>query len=120
MYVSVHAWALAYAAACACAHRFPPHPVVQLFSFLLELLVSSMAFKTFLNGPCLILRRYIVQYIGLGSTGEGGPDEEDGLMAVLHSAFIVQEYINGGTLKKMVLEQVRALPLGCARSPFVA
>jgi hypothetical protein len=54
-----------------------------------------------------------VQYIGLGSAGEGELDKEDGLRDVLHSAFIVQEYINGGTLKHLVQEQVRSSFVCC-------
>ena len=57
--------------------------------------------------PC----RYIVSYIGVGGSGEMSLRNADSARKVLNSTFLVQEYVEGGNLRKQVLEQVCCLAL---------
>ena len=50
--------------------------------------------------------RYIVSYIGVGGSGEMSLRNADSARKVLNSTFLVQEYVEGGNLRKQVLEQV--------------
>ena len=50
--------------------------------------------------------RYIVSYIGVGGSGEMSLRNADSAKKVLNSTFLVQEYVEGGNLRKQVLAQV--------------
>lgn len=61
------------------------------------------------------MQRYIAEYIGQGNFSplvvEVASMTAKEAQTMLRSTFIVQEYINGGSLKDVVLSQVRS---GCA------
>ena len=52
-----------------------------------------------------------MSYIGVGGSGEMSLRNADSARKVLNSTFLVQEYVEGGNLRKQVLEQVRSLAL---------
>lgn len=51
--------------------------------------------------------RHITKYIGVGGKHEGSLRNAEQAKQVLSSTYLVQEYIDGGNLRKQVLEQVR-------------
>jgi len=54
----------------------------------------------------LLLHRHITKYIGVGGKHEGSLHNAEQAKQVLSSTYLVQEYIDGGNLRKQVLEQV--------------
>lgn len=52
--------------------------------------------------------RHITKYIGVGGHMEGSLRNAEQAKEVLNSMYLVQEYIDGGNLRKQVLEQVRS------------
>ena len=50
--------------------------------------------------------RYITKYIGVGGRLEASLDDAEQAKDVLEHMFLVQEYLDGGNLRKQVLEQV--------------
>ena len=50
--------------------------------------------------------RYITKYVGVGGRLEASLDDEEQAKDVLEHMFLVQEYLDGGNLRKQVLEQV--------------
>ena len=63
----------------------------------------------------LLHARYIVEYIGVGGSGDISLRNAESAKKVLNSTFLVQEYVEGGNLRSQVLEQVRQAH--CALSP---
>ena len=63
----------------------------------------------------LLHARYIVEYIGVGGSGDISLRNAESARKVLNSTFLVQEYVEGGNLRNQVLEQVRQAR--CALSP---
>ncbi len=47
-----------------------------------------------------------MSYIGVGGSGEMSLRNADSARKVLNSTFLVQEYVEGGNLRRQVLEQV--------------
>ena len=54
--------------------------------------------------------RYIVEYIGVGGSGDISLRNAESARKVLNSTFLVQEYVEGGNLRNQVLEQVNQAP----------
>ncbi|CAK0785797.1 hypothetical protein CVIRNUC_009008 [Coccomyxa viridis] len=50
--------------------------------------------------------RYIVEYIGVGGSGDISLRNAESARKVLNSTFLVQEYVEGGNLRNQVLEQM--------------
>lgn len=50
-----------------------------------------------------------MSYIGVGGAGDMSLRNADSAKRVLNSTFLVQEYVEGGNLRKQVLEQVHGL-----------
>ena len=55
----------------------------------------------------LLHARYIVEYIGVGGSGDISLRNAESARRVLNSTFLVQEYVEGGNLRNQVLEQVK-------------
>ena len=55
----------------------------------------------------LLHARYIVEYIGVGGSGDISLRNAESARKVLNSTFLVQEYVEGGNLRNQVLEQVK-------------
>ena len=60
---------------------------------------------TILKQPRLLLRSRVTRYLGMGSVE--GSEDQTATQAVLDSTYLVQEYIDGGTLRDQVLKQAR-------------
>ena len=58
----------------------------------------------------LLHARYIVEYIGVGGSGDISLRNAESARKVLNSTFLVQEYVEGGNLRNQVLEQVKQPP----------
>lgn len=58
--------------------------------------------------PC----RNITGYIGVGGHLDGSLHDSEQARKVLNSTFLVQEFIDGGNLRKQVLQQANICPSG--------
>lgn len=92
-----------------CAYR--PCPTCVKWQAIPSMVPAADVYQRYIRHMCgaltrLCTCRYIVSYIGVGGSGEMSLRNAESAKKVLNSTFLVQEYVEGGNLRKQVLEQV--------------